>query len=237
MVPRCPACHQRPTFRDPPWVDTERFCAELVYQSAHNEALALAALAVAPDGTLYAASPLRGEVWALRDSDGDRLPDDAQLAVTGLTLPSGLDWGGDALYITGGPNIWRLPAGAQGAETLVTRPAAPARPVGRRSRRRRGRRALCVADRPLCGLRPGRRALDSGHGAGRQPAPRARPRPAPADRPRPARRRAMGHRQRPARQATAGRRARRTQPRSRQARILAGPGASARSACRPCLAR
>ena len=115
-----PPCHIRPTFRDPPWVDTERFCAELVYQSAHNEALALAALAVAPDGTLYAASPLRGEVWALRDSDGDQLPDDAQLAVTGLTLPSGLDWGGDALYITGGPNIWRLPAGAQQAETLVS---------------------------------------------------------------------------------------------------------------------
>ena len=115
-----PACYNRPTFRDPPWVDTERFCAELVYQSAHNEALALAALAVAPDGTLYAASPLRGEVWALRDSDGDQLPDDAQLVVSGLTLPSGLDWGGDALYITGGPNIWRLPAGAQGAKTLVT---------------------------------------------------------------------------------------------------------------------
>lgn len=115
-----PPCYARPTFRDPPWVDTQRFCSELVYETPHNEALALTALAVAPDGTLYAASPLRGEVWALRDSDGDRLPDDAQLALTGLTLPSGMDWGGDALYITGGPNIWRLPAGAQEAETLVT---------------------------------------------------------------------------------------------------------------------
>ena len=114
-----PPCARRPTFVDPPWVDATRFCAEEVYVSAENEALAFAALAVAADGTLYAASPLRGEVWALRDRDGDGLPEDAQRVLTGLTLPSGLDWSGDALYISGGAQIWRLRDGAREAELLV----------------------------------------------------------------------------------------------------------------------
>lgn len=121
-----PPCHQRPTFVDPPWVDTQRFCAELVYQRADNEALAFTALAVGPDGRLYAASPLRGEVWALQDSDGDRLPDQAQRVAGGLTLPSGLAWGAEGLYISGGPYVWRLAAGTGELETLASDlPAAP----------------------------------------------------------------------------------------------------------------
>ncbi len=112
-------CDDRPTFMDPPWFDGARFCAELVYQSPQNEALALASLAVAPDGTLYAASPLRGEVWALRDSDDDRLPDRAQRLLSGLIQPTGMDWHDDALYILSGAGILRLPAGAQNAGLFV----------------------------------------------------------------------------------------------------------------------
>ncbi len=112
-------CDDRPGFLDPPWIDGDRFCGELVYQSPTNEALALASLAVAPDGTLYAASPTRGEVWALRDSDDDRLPDTAQRLLSGLLRPTGLDWHDDSLYILSSAGILRLPAGAQAAETLV----------------------------------------------------------------------------------------------------------------------
>lgn len=114
-----PPCHERPTFRDPPWVDAGRFCLELVYQTAQNEALALVALAVAPDGTLYAASPLRGEIQALRDSDGDGLPDAAQVLLGGLSRPSALAWHDDALYIGAADGIWRLRADDREPELLV----------------------------------------------------------------------------------------------------------------------
>ncbi|MCY3947138.1 MAG: PQQ-dependent sugar dehydrogenase [Anaerolineaceae bacterium] len=112
-------CDDRPTLMDPPWIDGGRFCAELVYQSPRNEALALVSLAVGPDGTLYAASPLRGEVWALRDSDDDRLPDRAQRLLSGLLRPTGMDWHDNALYILSGAGILRLPAGAQHPELFV----------------------------------------------------------------------------------------------------------------------
>ncbi|MCY3718614.1 MAG: PQQ-dependent sugar dehydrogenase [Anaerolineaceae bacterium] len=112
-------CDDRPTFLDPPWVDGDRFCAELVYQSPRNEALALASLAVASDGTLYAASPLRGEVWALRDSDDDRLPDRAQRLLSGLSQPTGMDWHDGALYILSRAGILRLPAGAPDARQVT----------------------------------------------------------------------------------------------------------------------
>ncbi len=114
-----PPCHDRPTFRDPPWVDTSRFCPELVFQTARNEALALVALTVAPDGTLYAASPQRGEIRALRDSDGDGLPDAAQMLLTGLVRPSALAWHDDALFISAADGIWRLRADEREPELLV----------------------------------------------------------------------------------------------------------------------
>ena len=112
-------CDDRPTFVDPPWIDGERFCAELVYQSPRNEALSLVSLAVGPDGTLYAASPLRGEVWAFHDSDDDGLPDRAQRLLSGLFQPGGLDWHDNALYVLSGAGILRLPAGAPQPELLV----------------------------------------------------------------------------------------------------------------------
>lgn len=113
-------CDDRPTFLEALWTDGVRFCAELVYQAPRNEALALASLAVAPDGALYAASPLRGEVWVIRDSDDDGLPDRAQRLLSGLRQPAGMAWHDDALYILSGAGILRLPAGAQNAEPFVT---------------------------------------------------------------------------------------------------------------------
>ena len=112
-------CDDRPAFMDPPWIDGDRFCAELVYQSPRNEALAFVSLAVGPDGTLYAASPLRGELWAFHDSDDDRLPDRAQRLLSGLLQPAGMDWHDNALFILSGAGILRLPAGAQHAGLFV----------------------------------------------------------------------------------------------------------------------
>ncbi len=103
-----PPCDQRPHFIDPPWVDTRYFCAEQVIHDSSGGELGFTALVAAPDGTLYAARPLWGQVWALTDGDGDGLPETARLAAQGLTLPNGLAYHDDALYITGGSHIYRL---------------------------------------------------------------------------------------------------------------------------------
>lgn len=103
-----PPCDQRPHFVDPPWVDGRQFCLELVIDDPTGGALGFTALAAAPDGTLYAARPLYGQVWALTDDDGDGLPETARPIAEGLTRPNGLAWHDGALYISGGPHLYRL---------------------------------------------------------------------------------------------------------------------------------
>jgi len=92
-------------------------CLEEVINDPGAGQLAFTALAPAPDGTLYAARPLTGEVVALTDSDGDHLPDTPSVVAEGLTLPNGLAYHDGALYISGGSHIYRL-HGSQ-LETLV----------------------------------------------------------------------------------------------------------------------
>lgn len=113
-----PPCDQRPHLIDPPWVNATYYCAELVIHNESGGEMGFTALAAAPDGTLYAARPLSGEVLALNDSDADGLPDTPHTVAQGLTLPNGLAYHDDALYISGGPHIYRL-VGEQ-LETLVS---------------------------------------------------------------------------------------------------------------------
>ncbi|NWG15725.1 MAG: PQQ-dependent sugar dehydrogenase [Chloroflexi bacterium] len=112
-----PPCLQRPTFVDPPQVNGVLWCLEEVIRDESAGELAFTALAAAPDGTLYAARPLYGQVLALTDGDGDGLPEAARLAAEGLTLPNGLAYYDGALYIAGGAFIYRLAGDA--VEVLV----------------------------------------------------------------------------------------------------------------------
>ncbi len=113
-----PPCGERATSLSEPWIQIGLACLEQVINDPSAGTLAFTALAVAPAGTLYAARPLAGEVYALTDSDGDFLPDKAQLIADGLTLPNGLTVDGGALYIAGGSHVYRWQDGA--LTTLVS---------------------------------------------------------------------------------------------------------------------
>ncbi len=100
-----PPCFERAQFRDPPWVNGRLYCLETVIQAP--DTLAFTTLAAAPDGTLYAARPLTGEVLAITDTDGDQLPDSGTVVVAGLTLPTGLAYHDDTLYILAGSQLYQ----------------------------------------------------------------------------------------------------------------------------------
>lgn len=68
--------------------------------------LAVTALAAAPDGTVYAASPLTGAVYALTPT-GDADTYRAERIADGLTLPNALAWHDDTLYIAAGAGLYR----------------------------------------------------------------------------------------------------------------------------------
>ena len=112
-------CSARPTYiHGELYVDNDRWCPEEILRDPQIEPLAFTAMEVAPDGTLYATRPLNGSVVAIRDSDGDGLPDAMATLADGLTLPNGLAFHKGDLYVAGGPNIYRIsPAGR--VETLV----------------------------------------------------------------------------------------------------------------------
>lgn len=111
------ACDARPTFIDPPWIDGQYWCLEEVIRDESAGELGFTTLAAAPDGTLYAARPLYGQVMALTDENGDGLPETAQIAIEGLTTPNGLAYYENALYISGGANLYRFIDGE--LETLI----------------------------------------------------------------------------------------------------------------------
>lgn len=104
-----PPCGERPTLTDPPWINGNDWCLEEVIADDSAGELGFTALAAAPDGTLYAARPLDGEILALRDMDGDGLPERPTVIAEGLTLPNGLAYFDEALYVSGANHIYRIP--------------------------------------------------------------------------------------------------------------------------------
>jgi glucose/arabinose dehydrogenase len=107
----------RATFLKEPWVRVGLACMEAVIDDPSAGELGFTALAAAPDGTLYAARPLTGEVLALTDMNDDLLPETPRVVADGLTFPNGLTYHEGALYISGGAHIYRLQDGQ--LDTLV----------------------------------------------------------------------------------------------------------------------
>jgi glucose/arabinose dehydrogenase len=59
-------------------------------------------------------------VLALRDQDGDGLPETPRVLAEGMTLPNGIAYHADALYISGGSHIYRLMLdGERALEVLI----------------------------------------------------------------------------------------------------------------------
>lgn len=103
-----PPCRERAHSINQPWVDGNLYCLEEAIHISDAGELSFTALAASPDGTLYATRPLSGEVLALTDTDHDGLPDTPRVVASGLTLPNGLTYHQDALYISGGSHVYRL---------------------------------------------------------------------------------------------------------------------------------
>lgn len=102
-------CADRPTvIIGELYADLMRWCVESVFHDRLLEPLSFTAMEVAPDGTLYATMPLRGAVAAIRDTDGDELPDAMEILAEGLTRPNGLVYHDEDLYVAGGANIYRI---------------------------------------------------------------------------------------------------------------------------------
>ncbi|MCS6835882.1 MAG: hypothetical protein NZ750_07680 [Anaerolineae bacterium] len=104
-----PPCEKRPASLDYPRAALG-MCVELVAIEPQAGALAFAALAVGDDGTLYAARPLAGQVWALTPGD-DGLPANPTLLINDLTLPNALTFVDGALYVVASDSLWRWRAG------------------------------------------------------------------------------------------------------------------------------
>ncbi len=109
--PSLPNCIDRPTVvYGELYADNTRWCVESVLHDPDMEPLAFTALETAPDGSLFAARPLAGEVMVIQDSDGDSLPDAMRTYAAGLSLPNGLAYHAGALYVAGGAHVYRISA-------------------------------------------------------------------------------------------------------------------------------
>jgi glucose/arabinose dehydrogenase len=102
-------CTERPTIiQDVLYVDHLRWCVEGIVHESAIEPMAFTALEVAPDGTLYTTRPLTGLVMVIRDTNDDFFPDMMETFATDLTLPNGLVYHDNMLYVSGGANIYRI---------------------------------------------------------------------------------------------------------------------------------
>lgn len=105
-----PRCTQRPAFNL--LIRTRvGVCIESILPPAAAEMPPYTSLAIAQDGTLLAAQPLTGQVWAIVDTNHDGLPDTPRVLLDGLDTPAHLLMHDAVLYIAGGKTVYRWQQG------------------------------------------------------------------------------------------------------------------------------
>ena len=110
--PQLLPCSERPTAIDKPWTNVYVVpCLEELALDGAGEALRFATLAAGPDGALYAARPLYGEILRLSDRDADGLPDRTEVWASGLPLLTGMAFDDASLYAVAGARLVRVDAG------------------------------------------------------------------------------------------------------------------------------
>lgn len=103
-------------------VEAVLFCLEHPLEHPENDIMGFTSLHFAPDDTLYATHPLRGEVVQLVDNtpdNDDALPDSTVVIAENLRYPHGLASTDDALYIVGDGIIYRYDFTTQALTTFV----------------------------------------------------------------------------------------------------------------------
>ncbi|MCY3779437.1 MAG: PQQ-dependent sugar dehydrogenase [Chloroflexi bacterium] len=129
--PDLPECTDRPTAVSAElYVDNIRWCVEGIVHDPALEPLSFTALEAAPDGRLFAARPLTGEVMVIRDTDGDTLPDSMDSFAEGLSRPNGLAYRDGVLYVAGGARIYRISEAGEVTTLVDDLPTGSGFPAG-----------------------------------------------------------------------------------------------------------
>ena len=107
-APTLPPCTERAHWTFDTRTRPDRYCVEVVWQDDSAGEMSFTGMAFAPDGRLFVARPLQGQVLMLRDTDDDTQPDSPQVIAEGLDRPNALLYHANALYIAGGASVYRL---------------------------------------------------------------------------------------------------------------------------------
>jgi glucose/arabinose dehydrogenase len=103
-----PRCSERPLIAELPRVEPRLWCLERAIFEHEAGELAFTAIEFAPDGVLYATRPMTGELYVMRDTNEDSLPDSPTVVAVGMRFPNGLIYAENALYILGDGHIYRF---------------------------------------------------------------------------------------------------------------------------------
>ena len=65
-------------------------------------------MALSPSGTLFVGTRSKGHVYALKDTDGDNVPDKKYILATALRMPNGVAFNNGDLYVAEVSKLWRF---------------------------------------------------------------------------------------------------------------------------------
>jgi glucose/arabinose dehydrogenase len=107
LLPGCPAVSQQARPMEGIHLDLIElppgFSIDVFAQDVPNAR----SLCLSPNGVLYAGSRHAGNVYALRDTDGDHKADEKHVIASGLRQPNGVAWKDGDLYVAEISRVWR----------------------------------------------------------------------------------------------------------------------------------